>query len=141
MLLKEITEPHDLRVSTMARMIDTLIKKKVPVRIETRYEDGDIITGNVHGMMLKPEIDGAPVELMYDMDMPGHWSKPQWTRLKPSEVERMELKKQSDGSYLLTVPNEEWEKLNLKSKAKKHATRFAKRALGLGGAEDRHSGV
>ncbi len=140
MLLNEVAEKHDLRISTMAKMIGTLVRKKVPVRIETRYENGDIITGNVHAMTLKPDLPNAPVELTYDMAMDGGWSKPQWTRLKPSEVERMELKKQSDGSFLLTVPNEEWEQLGTKSKLKRHVKRAVRNTLGLGGAKDRHSG-
>ena len=140
MRLNEIVETIDLRVSTLVKMVQTLIRKKVSVRIETRYETGEIITGNVHSMTLKPDQPKAPVELTYDMAMPGGWSNPQWTRVKTSEAERMELKKQSDGSYLLTVPNEDWEKFSVKTRLMQHAKRVARNTLGLGGAKDRHSG-
>ncbi len=140
MLLKEIAETHDLRVSTLVKMVQTLIRKKVPVWVQTRYEDGTPIRGKAEGMTLDTGRDDGSVNLIFAVEMPGGWSKPDWTRIKPAEAEHMELKKQKDDSYLLSFPNADWEQLSVKSKVKKRATGFVKSAFGLGSAKDRHSG-
>lgn len=131
----EIPDEHDLRIATMAKMIDVLVKKGVTIHLKTWYDDGAVLNGEVKKLRLKMENGRPSAELTFDTIKAGGTKIPDWTRLRSYEAAQMELKKQADGTYLLTFPNQNWD--NNPRKTKTRVTSAVKSALGLSIRKDR----
>ena len=105
MLLQEIADTHDLHASTLVKMIDVLVKKGISIKLLTYYDDGGEMDGSVKSLELV-EVNGrTAAALTYIPLSPHSRAVPKKMHIRPSELEQTRLKKQSNGSYLLTVPN------------------------------------